>query len=206
MSILTVTMLLLAILAVLYRLNSQLAYYQVEEHSGWSITQKISTVVKYMIIGGVIALLPCLYMIIFGSNANPADYGWILNLAFLGRIGLWLALPILITSLVWRTYLAPVSVITLSKNMLTAIVRKLKPHSKKIVIGLLGIGVLVIVLPYLSIILALGFIYVLRDIGLLDGDYENEGHARLSSDDSSYALYDSLTGTNFYHTIGGPDE
>jgi hypothetical protein len=164
----------LATLAVRYRINSQLVYNQVEEHRGWSITDKISTVVKYMIIGGVMALLPCLSIIMFDSNVKFNDYLWIINLAFSGRDCLWLALPILITSLVWRTYLSPVSVMTLFKQIVTTVVRKLKPHSKKIVLGLLGIGVLVMLIPYLNIILFFGFLYLMRDIGLLDGEKDEE--------------------------------
>ena len=189
---LTSMTLLITAIFVLYILNRRLAFYAVEGNAAWSRTSNMTAWAKKLVFAGAVASLPAFCMYVFAPKIfGSAWVSWIVDLALLGRIGFVLVLTLLVTTLVWRTRLSPVSVIALIKHLSKTVYRKLKPHWRKLAVGsITAVFLVVAVLPNLGEVLYFAAMFLLGKFGLLDGGDEDMEGYKYEDDDYYNDNYD----------------
>jgi hypothetical protein len=159
-----------SLLMFFYRLNLRLAHYPGQTPKQKAIVDKINGLGKYLALGGGLATLPVVVLLIFAPDTIAME--WVIYLAACGMVALITAVPMMIVALIWRTYLSPISMIAVIKVLFKTVQGMLQTHWRTLAVSLMAVTLLVLLLPVLKYVAYFSAWAVMGKLGLLNG---NEG-------------------------------
>ncbi len=171
----------------IYRLNLRLTHYPDHPLKSWTMADKVNGLGRYLALGGGLATLPVVVLLVFAPDTVAAE--WLIYLAACGIVALVMAVPMTVIALIWRTSLSPTSMLTIVKVLFKTVQSAEQRYWWMVTLCLMAVVLLVFLLPILQYIAYFAAWVAMGKLGLLgnEGEYKYEEEGNYNDADDYYA-------------------
>ncbi len=162
---------------LIYRQNLRLPHYLEQHLKSWAVADKVNDLGRYLALGGGLATLPIVVLLVFAPDTVAAE--WLIYLAACGIVALVVAVPMTVIALIWRTSLSPTSMFSIIKVLVKTMKRAVQRYWWMVTLCLMAVVFLVFFLPVIQYIAYFVVWVAMGKFGLLNGNedefYKDDG-------------------------------
>ena len=166
------TFMLLALLTAIYRVNIRFSLYATDS-GAWKVTEKMNTLGKYLMIGGGLATLPFVLLLLFSPGTHVSSS--FLGVTYTGYLTLIVAMPVMLAAFLLRLLATDLSMPMVLKALfktIKTIYRVVNWHT--VILWFAAMTLLVFLWPAIKILLYIAALGVLARFGLLGSTHNTD--------------------------------